>query len=195
MHVIRIPEVDCQRFGAEPEGGRAASAEGQRTLPQGFPVHLQVLAGLGVVGFIVGFALQDTLGNFAAGMMILLYRPYDVGDAVEVGGVSGKVRDMSIVNTTILTFDNQTLVVPNSKIWGDVIKNITAQKMRRVDMTFGIGYDDDIAKAENVLQDIISKHDKVLDDPAPVVKLHNLGESSVDFIVLPWAKTEDYWDV
>jgi small conductance mechanosensitive channel len=154
-----------------------------------------VLAGLGVVGFIVGFALQDTLGNFAAGIMILFYRPYDVGDAVEVGGVAGKVRDMSIVNTTILTFDNQTLILPNSKIWGDVIKNVTAQKMRRVDMVFGIGYGDDIEHAERVLMDIVSAHDKVLADPAPVIKLHNLGESSVDFVVRPWVNTADYWDV
>jgi len=154
-----------------------------------------VLAGLGVVGFIVGFALQDTLGNFAAGMMILFYRPYDVGDAVEVGGVTGKVKEMSIVNTTILTFDNQTLILPNSKIWGDVIKNITAQQERRVDLIFGIGYSDDIEKAEAILLEIIGAHDKVLDDPEPVVKLHNLGESSVDFVVRPWVRTEDYWDV
>jgi small conductance mechanosensitive channel len=154
-----------------------------------------ILAGLGVVGFIVGFALQDTLGNFAAGMMILFYRPYDVGDAVEVGGVLGIVRDMSIVNTTILTFDNQTLILPNSKIWGDVIKNITAQRQRRVDMTFGIGYDDDIAQAEAVLHDIVSRHELILANPEPVIKLHNLGDSSVDFVVRPWVLTENYWDV
>ena len=154
-----------------------------------------LLAGLGIAGFIIGFALQDTLGNFAAGMMILLYRPYDVGDTVEAGGVFGKVDHMSLVNTTILTFDNQTLVMPNSKIWGDVIKNVTAQQRRRVDMIFGIGYGDDIPKAEQVLTEIITGHDKVLADPAPVVRLHTLGESSVDFIVRPWVQTEDYWDV
>lgn len=154
-----------------------------------------ILAGLGVVGFIVGFALQDTLGNFAAGVMILFYRPYDVGDAVEVGGVAGKVKHMSIVNTTILTFDNQTLILPNSKIWGDVIKNITAQTVRRVDMTFGIGYSDDIAHAERVLNDIVSSHAKVLESPETKIKLHTLGESSVDFIVRPWVNTEDYWEV
>ena len=154
-----------------------------------------VLAGLGVVGFIVGFALQDTLGNFAAGIMILFYRPYDVGDAVEVGGVLGKVKNMSIVNTTILTFDNQTLILPNSKIWGDVIKNITAQKVRRVDMIFGVSYTDDILKTENLLSEIVSSHDKVLDEPETVIKLHNLGESSVDFVVRPWVRTEDYWNV
>ena len=154
-----------------------------------------LLAGLGIAGFIVGFALQDTLGNFAAGMMILLFRPYDVGDVVEAGGVFGKVSDMSLVNTTILTFDNQTLVMPNSKIWGDVTKNVTAQEKRRVDMTFGIGYGDDIPKAEKVLTEIVTGHDKVLEDPAPVIRLHTLNESSVDFIVRPWVNKDDYWDV
>lgn len=154
-----------------------------------------VLAGVGVAGFVIGFALQDTLGNFAAGMMILVYRPYDEGDMVEAGGVFGKVKSMSIVSTTILTVDNQTLIIPNSKIWGDVIKNVTAQAVRRVDMTFGIGYGDDIPKAEKILAEIVSKHEKVLEEPAPVIKLHNLGESSVDFIVRPWAKTVDYWEV
>lgn len=154
-----------------------------------------LLAGLGIAGFIVGFALQDTLGNFAAGMMILLFRPYDVGDLVEAGGVFGKVSHMSLVNTTILTFDNQTLVMPNSKIWGDVIKNVTAQEQRRVDMSFGIGYGDDIPKAEKLLMEILTSHDKVLADPAPAVRLHTLNESSVDFIVRPWVKKEDYWDV
>jgi small conductance mechanosensitive channel len=154
-----------------------------------------MLAGLGVAGFIVGFALQDTLGNFASGVMILLYRPYDVGDLIETAGAFGKVSDMSLVATTILTLDHQTLVVPNSKIWGDVIKNVTAQKVRRVDMVFGISYSDDIAKTERVLHEIVSAHDKVLDDPQPMIRLHSLGESSVDFIVRPWATTDDYWDV
>jgi small conductance mechanosensitive channel len=154
-----------------------------------------LLAGLGVVGFIIGFALQDTLGNFASGMMILLYRPFDVGDFVEAAGISGTVRSMSLVSTTILTFDNQTIVVPNNKIWGDVIKNVTVQKQRRVDMVFGISYDDDIPRAENVLRKILAEHDRVLDDPEPVVRLHKLGESSVDFVVRPWVRTEDYWDV
>lgn len=154
-----------------------------------------VLAGLGVAGFVIGFALQDTLGNFAAGMMILFYRPYDVGDVVEAGGAFGKVQSMNIVSTTILTFDNQTLIIPNSKIWGDVIKNVTAQRERRVDMTFGIGYGDDIDKAESVLKKIVAEHPKVLETPEPTIRLHTLGESSVDFIVRPWAKTADYWEV
>lgn len=155
-----------------------------------------VLAGLGVVGFIIGFALQDTLSNFAAGMMILIYRPYDVGDMVEVaGGVLGKVKSMNLVSTTILTIDNQTLVIPNSKIWGDVIKNVTAQKLRRVDLIFGIGYADDITKTEAVLAEILLAHPQVLKQPEPMVKLHTLNESSVDFVVRPWVKTDDYWDV
>ncbi len=154
-----------------------------------------LLAGLGVVGFIVGFALQDSLSNFASGMMILVYRPYDVGDVIEAGGVMGKVRQMSLVSTTVMTPDNQKLVVPNNKIWGGVIRNVTAQVSRRVDLTFGIGYGDDIAHAERVLREILESHDLVLKDPEPVIKLHTLGESSVDFVVRPWTKTGDYWDV
>lgn len=154
-----------------------------------------MLAGLGVAGFIVGFALQDSLGNFAAGAMILIYRPFDVDDFVEVTGASGLVREMSLVSTTITTFDNQTLVVPNSKIWGDVIKNVTAQQQRRIDMVFGIGYDDDVEHAERVLKDVVHSHEKVLKDPEPMVHLHTFGESSVDFVVRPWVKTDDYWNV
>ena len=152
-----------------------------------------VLAGLGIVGFIIGFALQETLSNFASGVMILVYRPFDVGDAIEAGGVSGKVKQMSLVSTTITTFDNQRVIVPNKKIWGDVIRNMNAEDMRRIDLLFGIGYDDDIERAEKILHEIVDDHELVLDDPAPVIKLHNLGESSVDFIVRPWVKTSDYW--
>lgn len=154
-----------------------------------------MLAGLGVAGFVVGFALQDTLGNFAAGAMILIYRPYDVDDFVEVTGASGLVKKMSLVSTTITTFDNQTLVVPNSKIWGDVIKNVTAQKVRRVDLVFGIGYSDDIEHTERVLEDILANHEKVLSKPESMIKLHALADSSVNFVVRPWVRTEDYWDV
>ena len=105
------------------------------------------------------------MGNFAAGGMILIYRPYDVDDFVEVAGASGLVKKMSLVSTTITTFDNQTLVVPNSKIWGDVIKNVTAQRLRRVDLEFGIGYGDDIEFAERVLAEILEAHDMVLSKP------------------------------
>ena len=154
-----------------------------------------LLAGLGVVGFVVGFALQDTLSNFASGLMILTYRPYDVGDLIEAADVFGEVSEMSLVNTTIMTLDNQTIVIPNNKIWGDVIKNVTAQTNRRVDMVFGIAYNDDIPKAEQVLQEILVAHEKVLTVPEPMVRLHELAESSVNFIVRPWVDKKDYWDV
>ena len=152
-----------------------------------------LLAGLGIAGFIIGFALQDTLSNFASGIMILLYRPFDVGDVVTAGGVSGKVNHMSLVNTTFMTFDNQKLVVPNNMIWSSVITNVTAQRTRRVDLVFGISYGDDIDKAEKVLHEIVNAHDAVLDDPEPTIRLHELGDSSVNIIVRPWVKTEDYW--
>ncbi|QYJ90456.1 mechanosensitive ion channel family protein [Shewanella halotolerans] len=154
-----------------------------------------LLAGFGVAGVIIGFALQDTLSNFASGMMILIYRPYDVGDLINAAGVTGKVSQMSLVSTTIKTLDNQRLIIPNNKIWGDTINNITVEHQRRVDMTFGIGYGDNIEKAEQVLRGIVDEHPKVLKQPEPTVKLHLLGESSVDFVVRPWVKPEDYWDV
>jgi small conductance mechanosensitive channel len=155
-----------------------------------------MLTGLGIAGFVLGFALQDTLGNFAAGVMVLLYRPYDVGDMIDcAAGVFGTVSHMSLVSTTILTIDNKTLIVPNSKIWGDVITNVSAQAIRRVDLEFGIGYGDDIPHAEEVLWSIIKDHPKVLEDPEPAVKVHSLGDSSVNFVVRPWVASDDYWDV
>lgn len=153
------------------------------------------VAAIGAVGFIVGFALQGTLANFAAGIMILVYRPYDVGEVVTVAGKTGKVDAMSLVSTTLRLFDNQVVIIPNGSIWGDVIQNATTEDTRRVDMKFGCGYDDDLKKVQSVLEDIINNHDKVLKDPAPVVKLHELGDSSVNFVVRPWSKTADYWDV
>jgi len=154
-----------------------------------------LLAGLGLVGFIVGFALQDTLSNFASGLMILIYKPFDVEDFVDVGGVSGKVKNMTLVSTTIRTPDNQRVILPNNKIWGDIIKNITAENRRRIDMVFGIGYDDNIDHAEEVFKDILQSEKDVLRYPEPVIRIGNLGESSVDFFVRPWVKTEDYWEV
>jgi len=154
-----------------------------------------LFAGLGVAGFVIGFALQDSLSNFASGVMILIYRPFDVGDLIEAAGVRGMVSHMSIVNTTILTVDNQTIILPNNKIWGDVVRNVTAQSVRRVDLTFGISYTDDIPKTERVLQEILDNDDKVLKDPEPMVRLHELGDSSVNFVVRPWVHMNDYWDV
>jgi len=153
-----------------------------------------LLTGLGIAGFIIGFALQDTLSNFASGMMILVYRPFDVGDIVEGGGVSGRVDRMSLVNTTFKTFDNQVIVVPNNLIWQQVITNLTAQLTRRVDLTFGISYSDDIDKAKAILLDVVENYDAVLKDPAPNIRVGSLGESSVDLLCRPWVRTDDYWD-
>jgi small conductance mechanosensitive channel len=153
-----------------------------------------LLAGLGIAGFIIGFALQDTLSNFASGMMILMYRPFDVGDLVDAGGVNGKVSHMSLVNTTFMTLDNQRLIVPNNLIWQSVITNVTSQRVRRIDLMFGISYDDDIDKAEAILKDIVESHEATLDKPEAMIHLHELGDSSVNFIVRPWVKTDDYWD-
>jgi small conductance mechanosensitive channel len=153
-----------------------------------------VLAGLGIVGFVIGFALQDSMSNFASGMLILMYRPFDVDDVIETGGVLGKVKQMSLVNTTIRSYDNQTFVIPNNIIWQGIIKNLTEQKIRRVDLIFGISYSDDIPKTEQILNDILEKDNCVLAEPEPVVRVHELGDSSVNFVVRPWVKTEDYWE-
>ena len=154
-----------------------------------------LLAAIGAAGFIVGFALQGTLSNFAAGIMILIYRPYDVGDLVEIGGTFGAVDAMTIVSTTLMTLDNQKVVVPNNMIWGDKITNATGTDKRRVDMVFGIGYSDDIAKAQKILEEILVEHAAVLKDPEPIVKVHELADSSVNFVVRPWVETDNYWDV
>jgi len=154
-----------------------------------------MLAGLGIAGFVLGFALQDTLANFAAGGMILAYRPYDVGDIVEAAGAMGTVQKMSLVSTTILTFDNQTLIVPNKKMWGDTIRNITAQPLRRVDLMFGVDYGSDVPKVEQVLKDIVGAEARVLAQPEPIIKLHQLADSSVNFIVRVWTQQGNYWDV
>lgn len=153
------------------------------------------VAALGAAGFVIGFALQGTLSNFASGLMILIYRPYDIGEVVTVAGTTGKVDAMTLVSTTLRLPDNQTVVIPNNSIWGDVITNVTGQQTRRVDMVFGCGYGDDLQKAQDLLTEIVTKHPKVHADPAPVVKVHELADSSVNFVVRPWTNTADYWDV
>ncbi len=154
-----------------------------------------VLAGLGVAGFIVGFALQDTLSNFAAGMMILVYQPFDVGDVIEAAGVSGQVKQMSLVSTTILTFDHERLVVPNRQVWSGVIRNKTSEPRRRVDLTFEVGQRDQVARAEAIFVDVMNEHPLVLDDPPPEIRVNDLNDASVDFLVRPWVNTPDYWAV
>jgi small conductance mechanosensitive channel len=154
-----------------------------------------LFALVGGASFILAFAMQDTLGNLAAGLMIMINHPFDEGDYVTVAGVGGTVKKVSVVSTTITTPDNQVIVIPNSKVWGDVITNVTASETRRVDLTFGIGYDDSIEEAQQVLEEVIGGHPKVLPDPAPVIRVNALGASSVDFVARPWVRAADYWEV
>ena len=154
-----------------------------------------IVAAIGAAGFVVAFALQDSLSNLASGIMILLYRPFDVGDVVETGGVSGTVTSLNLVSVGIKTFDNKQVLVPNNSVWHNVIVNATGVKERRVDMVFGIGYDDDMDAAQAVLERIVDEHPKTLGEPAPVVRVNELADFSVNFICRPWVKTEDYWEV
>ncbi len=154
-----------------------------------------LFALVGGASFIAAFAMQDTLGNLAAGLMIMINRPFDQVDYVTVAGVGGTVKKVSVVSTTVTTPDNQAIVIPNPKVWGDVIINTTASETRRVDMVFGIGYEDSIELGQETLEGVISKHPKVLKDPAPVIRVNELGESSVNFVARPWVRAEDYWDV
>jgi len=154
-----------------------------------------LFALVGGASFIIAFAMQDTLGNLAAGLMIMINRPFDEGDYVTIGGKGGTVRKVSVVSTTIATPDNQVIIIPNSKVWGDVITNVTASDTRRVDMVFGIGYEDSIEKAQEVLESVVSEHPRILSDPEPLIRVNELGESSVNFIVRPWVRAEDYWEV
>lgn len=154
-----------------------------------------LVAAIGAAGLVIGFALQGTLSNFASGIMILMYRPYDVGDVVSAGGVTGKVESMTLVSTTLITPDNQTIIVPNNSVWGGVITNVTGRPTRRVDLVFGIGYNDDIDRAKDVLSEILAGHELILTDPAPMIEVSELADSSVNFIVRPWTRTGDYWQV
>jgi small conductance mechanosensitive channel len=149
---------------------------------------------IGGAAFILAFAFQDTLGNFASGLMIMINRPFDEGDVVDLDGVVGKVRSMTIVATTIVTPDNQLIVIPNRNVWGNLIKNMTAHDTRRVDLVFGISYGDSIDDALEVIQQVVNDHPAVLADPEPIIRVHELADSSVNFICRPWVKTDDYWD-
>ena len=154
-----------------------------------------LVAVIGAAGFVIAFALQNTLSNFASGLLIMLYKPFDIGDFVETSSVSGKVKSMTLVTTNMMTPDNKLLVVPNNELWGNVITNVTGSSERRVDMVFGIGYGDDIALAERVLLEVVSAHPLVMNEPEPVIRVSELGDSSVNLICRPWVKTPDYWPV
>jgi len=160
----------------------------------GLPVT-SLVAVVGAAGLAVGLAMKDSLSNFAAGVMLVLFRPFSKGDFVEVAGVSGKVEEVRIFNTTLATPDNKQVILPNGQITAEPITNYTAKDTRRVDLVFGVAYDDDLKVAREVLTRVCSGHPKVLDDPALNIFVLSLGDSSVNFAVRPWARTEDYWTV
>ncbi|MEN8204897.1 MAG: mechanosensitive ion channel domain-containing protein [Pseudomonadota bacterium] len=153
------------------------------------------IAILGAAGLAIGLALQGSLANFAAGFLMIIFRPFKVGDFVEAAGVAGVVKDMQIFTTTMKTGDNKTIIIPNAKISGDNIINYSAEENRRVDMTVGVAYDADLSKVRDVLNDIIGKDDRILTDPPPQVVVGELADSSVNFIVRLWTQSADYWGV
>ncbi len=153
------------------------------------------LAILGAAGLAIGLALQGSLSNFAAGVLIIMLRPFNVGDWVEVAGQSGSVRSIRIFTSELRTGDNKAIIIPNSQILESTIINYTVTGTRRVDMVFGIGYDDDIAAAKKIIEQALSDEERILDDPAPAVFVAELGASSVDFAVRPWVNSADYWGV
>jgi small conductance mechanosensitive channel len=152
-----------------------------------------LVALLGAAGLAVGLSLQSSLSNFASGVMLIIFRPFTKGNFVEAGGATGVVEKISIFTTTMTTPDNKEVIVPNGAILGNNITNFSARPTRRVDMVFGISYDDDIRKAKQVLEEIIAADERVLPEPAPVIALGELGDSSVNFLVRPWVKSENYW--
>jgi len=154
-----------------------------------------VVAILGAATLAISLALQSSLQNFASGVMLIFFRPFKSGDFVAAGGVTGVVESVSVFNTTMRTPDNKEVIVPNGSIYGGVITNYSARPTRRVDLVFGIGYGDDIKKAKKLLEKIVNEHPKILKDPVPLVVVSELAESSVNFNVRPWVKSEDYWSV
>ncbi len=153
------------------------------------------LAVFGAAGLAVGLALKDSLSNFAAGVMIALFQPFRLGHFIEAAGTSGTVRDVGMFNTTLLTADNRQVVVPNRLIYNDTIVNYSAEDTRRIDMVFGIGYGDDIDQARKLIEAKMAADERILKEPAPQVAVSELADSSVNFVVRPWCKKEDYWGV
>ncbi len=154
-----------------------------------------LLAIFGAAGLAVGLALKDSLANFSSGVMIILFRPFKVGDYIEAGGTGGVVEEVRMFATLLRTGDNRAVIVPNSQIYDGTITNYSAKPTRRIDLVFGIGYDDDIAKAKQIMGDILQQDERILADPPPAIALAELGDSSVNFNVRPWVNSGDYWPV
>lgn len=154
-----------------------------------------LVAVLGAAGLAVGLAFQGTLSNFAAGIMLLVFRPFEMGDFVEVAGVSGNVAGIRVFTTELNTNDNVRVTVPNSEVFGAELRNYTTNDTRRIDLTVGVGYGDDLDDAEAAIRRVLDDEERLLEEPEPQVAVDSLGDSSVNFIVRPWVKTEDYWPV
>ena len=154
-----------------------------------------LLAVLGAAGLAIGLALQGSLSNFAAGVLIVAFRPYKVGDFIEAGGVAGTVEEVQIFTTILRSPDNKKIIVPNSQVMAGEIVNYSAKDTRRVDLVAGCGYGDDLDKVSRVLNDIVNSDERVLKDPEPTIAVSELGDSSVNFVVRPWVKAGDYWPV
>lgn len=153
------------------------------------------VAVLGAAGLAVGLALQGSLSNFAAGVLLLILRPFKAGDYVEAGGTAGIVRDIQILTTTLMTPDNRRVIVPNSKIMGDTITNVSAEDTRRMDLVFGVGYDDNLDHVKTVIKDVLAQEGRLLSDPAPTIGILELADSSINIAVRPWVNAADYWGV
>jgi len=150
---------------------------------------------IGAAGLAVGLALKDSLSNFAAGVMLVLFRPFAIGDVVSVAGITAKVENINIFNTHFCSPDNQLIIVPNNKIISDIITNINAKNTRRIDLVVGISYSDDMARTREILAGLAKDDSRVLTDPAPIIAVAELADSSVNLVFRPWVKTADYWDV
>jgi len=153
------------------------------------------IAVLGAAGLAIGLALQGSLSNFAAGVLIVLFRPYKVGDWVEAAGISGAVEEVKILTTVLKTGDNKRVIVPNSQIMDAIITNYSANDTRRVDMVVGVSYSDDLDKVRATIEELITADNRILDEPAPLIAVSELADSSVNFVVRPWVATSDYWGV
>jgi small conductance mechanosensitive channel len=154
-----------------------------------------LIAILGAAGLAIGLALQGSLQNFAAGFLLLLFRPFKAGDFIEAANTMGVVEKISIFSTIMRTGDNKEVIVPNGAIYSNNIINYSARPTRRIDLVFGIGYDDDMKKARDVIAAVLAEEERVLTDPAPVIAVSELAANSVNFVVRPWVKTDDYWPV
>lgn len=154
-----------------------------------------LLAVVGAAGLAIGLAWQGTLSDIAAGIMILIMRPFKIGDAVEVAGTSGVIDEIGLVLTKMHTFDNIAMFIPNSDIWGTKIMNFAKNDIRRVDMVFGFGYDDNMDQGMQIAKEVLDADDRVLQDPAPQIAVSELADSSVNIIVRPWTAKENYWDL